>query len=135
MRIGELAKRTGVSSQTVRFYERRGLLGDPRRKASGYREFDLAAVRQVGFIRRAQSIGFTLAEIGDLLSMWADSATTCAAVEQRAGATLERIEKKIADLRQMREALTKYVCACRSRSVLDACPLLEELGDPGNVAE
>jgi Hg(II)-responsive transcriptional regulator len=128
MRIGELAEESGVNTQTLRYYERRGLLVAQPRATSGYREYDQNALRRVRFIRRAQGLGFTLEEIGDLLQLWADSAKSCAAVEVRASTTLTRIEEKIADLRQMSDALAKYVDACRQRTSLERCPLLEELG-------
>ena len=83
------------------------------------------------FIRRAQEIGFTLQEIGDLLGFWADSATSCGRVEKRAAATLERIDGKIRDLERMRGALAHYVTACRDRHSLDICPLLAVLGAEG----
>ena len=83
MRIGELGAQAGVNAQTLRYYERRGLLGPTGRAASGFREYDANAVRQVRFIRRAQDLGFTLAEIRDLLGLWADSSKSCSAVEKR----------------------------------------------------
>lgn len=135
MRIGELAIHAGVTAQTLRYYERRGLLGANRRTASGYRDYGLNAVRQVRFIRRAQDLGFTLDEIGDLLGLWADSSKSCSAVEKRASATLERIEGKIADLREMGDALSKYVSACRNQTSLQQCPLLEGLGGLDYVAD
>lgn len=128
MRIGELAEQAEVSVQTLRYYERRHLLGAARRKRSGFREYEGDAVRRVRFIRRAQDLGFTLEEIRGLLGLWADSARSCAAAEQRASATLDRINGKIADLGRMRDALSKYVSACRNRASLQQCPLLEELG-------
>jgi MerR family copper efflux transcriptional regulator len=128
MRIGEMARRAGVNVQTLRYYEKRGLVTASDRAPSGFREYNDAALRQLRFVRRAQSLGFTLDEIGDLLALWSDSTTSCAAVEQRATATLERIESKIADLRQISVALTKYVSACHNRNSLEQCPLLEELG-------
>jgi MerR family transcriptional regulator, copper efflux regulator len=134
MRIGQLAAEAGVNAQTLRYYERRGLLGAARRTASGFREYGPNAVRQVRFIRRAQDLGFTLEEIRDLLALWADSAKSCSAVERRASATLQRIEAKIADLRQMNDALSKYVSACRNRTSLQRCPLLEELGELEHAA-
>lgn len=88
MRIGELAAEAGVNIQTLRYYERRGLLSFPERLASGYRIYDTDAVRRVRFIRRAQELGFTLQEIGDLLMLWSDSAQSCQAVEGRARAAL-----------------------------------------------
>ena len=134
MRIGELANEAGVSAQTLRYYERRGLLGPARRATSGFRDYVPAAVRQVRFIRRAQDLGFTLEEIRDLLALWSDSSTSCSAVERRATATLERIEVKIADLHRMREALSMYVTACRNQPALERCPLLDELGELQNAA-
>jgi MerR family transcriptional regulator, copper efflux regulator len=129
MLIGELATQAGVNPQTLRYYERRKLLRPLHRATSGFREYDDASVRQVRFIRRAQDLGFTLEEIRDLLTLWADSEKSCGAVEQRSRATLGRIEEKIADLEQMRAALTKYVSACKGRMALDQCPLLAELGE------
>lgn len=131
MRIGETAAAAGVNIQTLRYYERRGLLTPSARRASGYREYDGADVQRVRFIRRAQDLGFTLQEIGDLLALQADSVRSCGAVEQRASLTLQRIDAKIADLRRMRRALAKYVHACRDQRSLDQCPLLTALGGNG----
>jgi MerR family transcriptional regulator, copper efflux regulator len=133
MRIGEIARLGGVNVQTLRYYEKRGLVAPSERARSGFREYDDAALRQLRFIRRAQSLGFTLDEIGDLLALWSDSETSCAAVERRASGTLDRIESKIADLRRISSALAKYVAACHERSSLEQCPLLEELGSATNV--
>jgi MerR family mercuric resistance operon transcriptional regulator len=128
MRIGELATRAGVNVQTLRYYERRGILGPATRKPSGFREYGVDAEQRVRFIRRAQNLGFTLEEIRGLLGLWTDSVDSCSAVESRARATLSRIDGKVADLRQMSEALSKYVAACAKRETLERCPLLEELG-------
>ncbi len=128
MRIGQVAARTDVSIQTLRYYERRGLLPAPSRLSSGYRRYSPDAVHRVLFIRRAQDLGFTLQEIGDLLGLWADSAKSCVAVEERARVTLDRIEGKIRDLQRMSRALAQYVTACRDRQLLDECPLLSVLG-------
>lgn len=134
MRIGQLAAQADVNVQTLRYYERRGLLEMPDRSASGYREYATETVRRIRFIRRAQHLGFTLEEIRDLLAFWSDSSKSCTAVERRASATLARIENKIADLRRMSEALSQYVVACRDRASLHECPLLAGLGeaDDGN---
>jgi MerR family copper efflux transcriptional regulator len=128
MRIGELAMRAGVSAQTLRYYERRGLLDKNRRTPSGYRDYGAGAIRQVRFIRRAQDLGFTLDEIANLLGLRADAANSCAAARERASATLARIESKIADLLRMRDALARYESACRTCAELEECPLLAELG-------
>lgn len=130
MLIGELAARAGVSVQTLRYYERRGLVATARKAGSRYRQYDAETLRTIRFIRRAQSLGFTLDEIRDLLGLWAESSKSCSAAERRASTTLGRIEAKIADLGQMREALTQYVAACRNRKSLHECPLLAGLGGP-----
>ena len=134
MRIGELATQAGVNAQTLRYYERRGLLETAKRSPSGFREYDADAARRIRFIRRAQDLGFTLDEIRDLLGLWAASAKSCSAVEKRARITLGRIDGKIADLRQMSDALSKYVSACESRPAMQQCPLLEELGESNHSA-
>ena len=128
MRIGEIAGEAGVNIQTLRYYERRGLLAPAPRRASGYRDYDREDVSRVRFIRRAQDLGFTLQEIADLLALQADSVRSCGAVEKRASVTLERIDTKIADLKRMRTALAKYVHACRDQRSLESCPLLTALG-------
>jgi DNA-binding transcriptional MerR regulator len=135
MRIGELALQAGVNPQTLRYYERRGLLEAERGATSGFREYLPDAVRQVRFIRRAQDLGFTLEEIRDLLVLWPDSATSCPTVRARARATLERIDGKLADLREMRGALAKYVAACQNRAGSEACPLLEDLAKSPSAAD
>ena len=84
--IGQVAKHAGVGVETVRFYERKGLLEEPERKASGYRQFDEKVVDRIRFIRRAKELGFTLKEIKELLELRLDPATTCADVQSRAEA-------------------------------------------------
>jgi Hg(II)-responsive transcriptional regulator len=132
MRIGRLAAQAGVNVQTLRYYERRGLLEAPHRTLSGFREYADETVRRVRFVRRAQGIGFTLEEIRGLLNLWPDSSQSCRAVEKRARATLERIDGRIEDLQRMRKALSRYVSACRDRSALRQCPLLAGLGEREN---
>src|SRR5215207_8802008 len=98
MRIGEVAAEAAVNIQTLRYYERVGLLPNPDRRPSGYRAYGRDTVRRVRFIKRAQELGFTLGEIGDLLALRERSASACEQVEGRASATLVRIEEKIRDL-------------------------------------
>lgn len=128
MQIGEVANQAGVSIQTMRYYERRGLLSEPRRSEGGYRRYGQDALRRVRFIRRAQELGFTLEEIGELLALWEQSAVACDHVAGRATATLDRIDAKIGDLQRMRSALGQYVSACRAGQTLPGCPLLLSLG-------
>lgn len=129
IRIGELADRTGVSVQAVRYYERRGLLMPQQRRASGYREYGPGAVERLQFVRRAQELGFTLAEIGELLALRTDPNTPAAAVKARATGKIADIDRKIQDLQRIRHALTHLVGRCRGgRGPVGDCPLLEALG-------
>jgi MerR family mercuric resistance operon transcriptional regulator len=127
MTIGELARRAGVGVETVRFYERRGLLAEPGRRASGYRQYPEDVVGRLRFIRRAKELGFTLKEIAELLALRLDPETTCAEVKQKARAKLADIEAKISDLRRIREALLAVTAACRGRGLTSACPILDAL--------
>jgi Hg(II)-responsive transcriptional regulator len=130
MRIGEVATAAAVNIQTLRYYERVGLLPAPARHSSGYRAYDGGTVRRVRFIKRAQELGFTLNEIADLLAFREQSETACEQVEARASATLERIDAKLRDLQNMRTALSEYVTTCRRRRPVAECPLLRALDHP-----
>ena len=127
MRIGEVAAEAAVNIQTLRYYERVGLVPKPERGSSGYRAYDRQTVRRVRFIKRAQELGFTLAEIGDLLAFREQTSGSCELVETRASDTVERISEKIRDLEKMRAALSHYVTACRTRVAVAQCPLLDAL--------
>ena len=127
MRSGEVAAEAAVNIQTLRYYERVGLVPKPERGSSGYRAYDRQVVRRVRFIKRAQELGFTLAEIGDLLAFREETGVSCERVETRASTTVERISEKIRDLEKMRSALSHYVTACRSRVAVAQCPLLDAL--------
>lgn len=135
MLIGELATRASVNVETIRYYERRGLLQPPDRLESGYRSYHADDVRRVCFIRRAQSLGFTLHEIEDLLTLWNDARDSCDAVQERALSARKRIDARIRDLTTMQRALDHYVTACQHHHPLDACPLLRELGDGAPTRE
>jgi Hg(II)-responsive transcriptional regulator len=124
---GEFAKRAGVNVETLRFYERRGLLPMPPRQASGYREYPPGDVRRIRFIKRAQELGFSLGEIRDLLSLRVQRGTTAAEVRSRAEAKLGDIRRKIADLRAIERALKKLTDACPGQGPLGECPILQHL--------
>lgn len=129
MQIGEFAKRAGVNVQTVRYYERRGLLPEPQRTPSGYREYTRDSLERLQFIRRAQELGFTLSEIEELLDLRTDPSTTAAQVKARAEAKMEDIDTRIQDLRQIRHALQHLAGQCRGGSgPTGDCPLLEAMG-------
>lgn len=127
--IGQVAKRCGVGVETIRFYEREGLIVQPLRPESGFRRYPPDTVGRVRFIQRSKALGFSLREIGDLLSLRVDQATTCPEVRKRAEAKIGDIEKKIETLLGMKRALEKLTAACRKREPTGECPILEALGD------
>ena len=128
---GELARQAEVNIETLRFYERKGLLREPPRTESNYRRYPEDAVQRVRFIQRAQKLGFSLKEIVELLSLRAKPRGKCANVRERAEAKIENIDQKIKALKSMRRALAKLVKQCSGRSPATECPILEamESGD------
>ncbi len=127
---GKLATSAGVGRETIRYYERKGLLDEPPRSHSGYRYYPPDAVDRLRFIRRAQELGFTLTEIRELLGLRIDEVSACNTVEARARAKLATVEDKIDDLRRMQGALQRLVEKCKSRQPTSECPILEELENP-----
>ena len=125
--IGHLAKQAGVNLETVRFYERRGLLLRPPRSASGYRLFPADAARRLRFIRRAQELGFSLGEIRELLSLRVSRGTTSADIRKRAEAKVADIEARIKSLESMQKTLRKLTKICDGCVPLGECPILESL--------
>lgn len=136
MMIGELARRAGVNVQTVRYYERRGLLPAPHRTAAGYREYADDTCDRLRFIRRAQELGFTLVEIQELLVLRRDPRTTAGAVKARAEAKIADLDRRIGDLERIRHALHHLAGRCHGgRGPVGDCPLLDALGSlDGNPA-
>ena len=119
MRVGEVAERAGVNVETLRYYERRGLLPTPDRTPSGHRRYDEETVRFLGAIKEAQAVGFTLAEIAEYLRAARRSAAPSEALRVRMAAKIDQIDARIAALRRMRDELGRVVgCACTS---LDHC--------------
>ena len=132
MTIGKLAKRAGVGVETIRFYERKGLLPEPPRRYSGYREYPESAIDRVRFIRRAKELGFTLKEIGELLELRIRPGTTCRQISDQATAKIADIEEKIRSLEAMRSALEKLAADCPASGPTSECPILgalEEVSD------
>jgi Hg(II)-responsive transcriptional regulator len=127
--IGQVARAADVNTETIRYYEREGLLPEPPRTPAGYRQYTDDAVRRVRFMKRAQTLGFTLAEIGVLLRLRVKRGTACKAVVAEANGAIERIDGKIRELRRMRSALGTLADACRDRRALPGCPILEALED------
>ena len=123
MKIGEVARRSGTGIETIRFYEREGLLPPPHRRPSGYRQYDEGTVERLDYIRRAKELGFTLAEVRDLLEL-SSAASTCEHVRQRAEAKIADIEGRIRSLQQMRRSLGVIVKRCRAKDSTEDCPLV-----------
>ena len=123
--IGQLAKRTNVNLETIRFYERKGLLPEPPRNESGHRQYSIKDLRRTAFIKRTQSIGFSLQEIFDLLSFKVGTGKTCGDVKKRVKAKLIDIEEKIKTLQRMREVLLRLEADCPGKGSLNDCPILE----------
>ncbi len=129
MRIGQVASAASVNIQTLRYYERRGLLKEPERTAAGHREYPKEVVRRVRFIKRAQELGFTLHEIEELLRLREDRSASCSDVRAAARSKMEDIDRKIRSLRAMRRALSILERSCRDNGSTRECPILEALDD------
>ncbi len=130
--IGQLAKQANVNIETIRYYERRGLLPQVPRPSSGYRQYSLEFVGRIQFIKRAQTLGFSLKEITELLNLRIESNTVCTDVKTQAEAKLTDIDAKMATLAQMRQNLLRLVQACQENQLTDECPILYALdtGEP-----
>jgi len=126
--IGQLARRAGVGVETVRFYEREGLISEPPRRPSGYRDYPLETVTRIVFIRRAKELGFSLKEISELLELRVRPRRNCALVKRSADAKIADIDAKITSLRKMRRALKDLTKACDERTPTTECPILASLG-------
>lgn len=131
--IGAASERSGCNIETIRYYERIGLVPRPPRNASRYRVFSPGDVQRLVFIRRARELGFTLDEIRDLLRLAADVADPCAAVRDVAVGHLEDVRARIADLRKMERLLARAVRQC-DRGKQAGCPVIDALSSEPSVA-
>ena len=131
--IGQVARQAGIGVETVRFYEREGLLAAPARRASRDREFDLDAISQLKFIKQAQGLGFTLREIKELLALKLDPKSTRAQVREQAEAKVADIERRIAELKRMKKALQPLIAACDGKGKLEGCPILAAIDSDCHV--
>ncbi len=129
MKIGELAKLAGAGIDTVRFYEREGLLPQPQRQASGYRYYDPGDVARLRFIRRAKALGFTLSEIRDLLALSGRREDDMAGLKVAASEKLADVEVKLAELTRIRDGLQTLVASCPGHGALNQCPILNALAE------
>ena len=124
--IGQLAKETGTHVETIRYYERRGLIAEPSRRASGYREFPPEYVERIRFIKRAQTLGFTLREISELLAL-ADGNPACKDIRKFAEEKVKDIETRIHDLQKIKVVLHELIKKCLNKGKLSSCPIIESL--------
>jgi DNA-binding transcriptional MerR regulator len=115
LKIGEVAKRTGVGIETLRFYERQGLLGRPARTESGYRLYDEAVVEQLEFIRQAQTLGFSLAEIARITAESRAGHSPCAEVREIVRARLAELDERLAELKRYRRELAATLAGWEER--------------------
>lgn len=126
--IGKVAQSAGVNVETIRFYEKKGLLQQP--VATGtYREYPLSVVSRIRFIKRAKELGFTLAEIGSLLKLADEPENDRSTVRQIALMKADKLQQQIAELRKTESALRALVGRCSGKGSLEGCPIIESLGD------
>jgi len=129
MRTGQVARQSGVNIQTLRYYERRGLLQAPPRRPSGYREYTSQAVEVVRFVKRAQELGFNLDEVESLLDLAAGGPASCDKARGLATQKLAELDRKITSLRALQGSLRRLVATCERPRAQRDCPLLESLAD------
>jgi len=127
--IGKVARRAEVGVETIRFYERKGLIDEPPRRESGYRQYPEETISRLRFIKRAKELGFTLREIKELMKLQVDSSSsaTCDEVRNLAKEKITDIRDKIRMLQGMEAALARLIGSCRKRAVTSNCPILEAL--------
>jgi MerR family mercuric resistance operon transcriptional regulator len=125
--IGAIAKRAGVGVETVRFYERQGLIRQPAARKSGFRQYPDEIVDRIRFIRHAKDLGFTLTEVGQLLSLRAHPRINCETVQRRAKEKIDDVDAKIRALSKIKTQLQKLARACDQREATADCPILEAL--------
>ncbi len=129
--IGKLAKQAGVTIETIRYYQRKGLLEQPRKPETGYRQYPKQAISRIRFIKRAQQTGFTLKEILELLTLESDH---CQDVQELATAKLSQIDSQIQNLTRLRKVLQELVNGCASNKSVARCSLIDSLSqEPKNT--
>ncbi len=125
--ISQVARQAGVGVETVRFYERKGLVTQPQKMGGSFRRYPAETVRRIRFIKRAKELGFTLKEVKELLALRATPGARCEKVRKRAQAKMEDIDEKMETLKAMRKALSKLLKECSGQAPITDCPLLESL--------
>lgn len=132
MTIGELAQEAGVGVETIRFYERKKLIAQPKRPQTGFRRYDDDTAGRIRFIRQAQELGFTLAEIQQLLELRLDPRRNCAEVKTEAQTKIADIDEKMVALRVMRKALVEITESCSGEGPTSECPILDSIEAAAN---
>ena len=130
MKIGELSKATGSNAETIRYYERIGLLPKPGRTGGNYRDYGSADQERLNFIRHARGLGFDIADIRSLLDLGEHPERDCAEADRIASGHLEAVEQKVAQLERLRGELKRMITQCRGGRVSD-CRIMQALGDGG----
>ena len=125
--IGELAKKANVNIETIRYYERRGLISEPPRNKSGHRQYSQEAVKRADFIKKCQRLGFSLKEIEEILELRITPKSTCADMKTRVTEKLTDVDQKIQELVHIRDALNRLLKKCTGKGPIGRCPILEEL--------
>ena len=125
MRIGQVAQRAGVNVETIRFYERKGLITQPPRNTEGYRQYPDQTIARIRFIKRAKELGFSLTEIAEFLSLQANPRATCTDVKQRAEAKVSTIQDRIKDLQKMKRSLEQLAASCKGSGPIVDCPIID----------
>ena len=123
--IGRLAEEAGVNVETIRYYQRRGLMDEPIKPANGHRRYAPDAVKRVRFIKRGQVLGFTLEEVGSLLEL--EEVRACVETRELAAHKLQVVEQKLTDLKAMRKALKTLVAQCDTGATQGGCPIIQAL--------
>jgi Hg(II)-responsive transcriptional regulator len=132
--ISQIATAADVNVQTIRYYERRGLVPTPRRTPSGYRQYTDDAVARLRFIRHAQELGFSLQEIQELLALRVRHGAACDVVERKTRQKIEVVQQRIRDLQRMKRTLERLAAACAVRRATADCPILEVLEDHADAS-
>ncbi len=127
MTIGQVAKISGLGIETIRFYERKGLIAEPGRKESGYRQYDVHIIDRLQFIQQAKGLGFTLTEIHELLSLELKPGTTSKDIKVMAESKLKDVNEKLKILKRIQRTLKKLVKDCDGNSPISHCPILNAI--------
>jgi Hg(II)-responsive transcriptional regulator len=130
---GQLARVAGIGVETIRYYEREGLIAKPPRRTSGYRQYPENTLARLRFIRHAKALGFSLSDIKELFELRVTRAATCADIRKRAERKIADVRARIEMLREMERALARLAATCRGRGPASACPFLDALEKQGRT--